>query len=283
MEVRGLKRLFFTAVVLTLSLSLHCVSYAAPKSKLWDYWLPHDPASVERIDHAVWNRFLKTYVVPGEDGINRVNYGNVSKADHENLKDYITSLSRISVRALNRAEQQAYWINLYNALTVDVILDHYPVKSIRDIDISPGWFADGPWRKKLLTIEGMAIAIDDIEHRILRPIWEDPKIHYAVNCAAIACPNLQVEAFTAENTEELLNKGAKEYVNHKRGVTIEDNKLKVSSIYKWFISDFGGNDEGVINHLKEYANRGLISELEKIKRISSHDYDWALNGAEGKK
>jgi hypothetical protein len=279
MEMRQLSRFYFIAIVLMVFISFPCVIDAAPKSKLWDYWLPHDPASTERIDHTSWDLFLKTYIIQSDDGINRVDYGKVSKEDHKALKDYITGLSNITVRKLNRPEQQAYWINLYNALTVDVILDHYPVKSIRDIDISPGWFADGPWGKKLLTIEGVEITIDDIEHRILRPIWKDPRIHYAVNCAAIDCPNLQIEAFTAENTEGLLNKGAMEYVNHKRGVTIKNQKLKASSIYKWFISDFGGNDTGVIEHLKEYAHPELRTELEKIKRISGHDYDWALNDA----
>ena len=281
--MRQLGRLYITVAVLMAPLLFHCVSFAAPKSLLWDYWLPNNPESIEKVDHSPWDLFLRTYIVQGEDSINRVAYGKVSKADHKALKNYITGLSHIHVLKLNRAEQQAYWINLYNALTIDVILDHYPVKSIRDIDISPGWFSDGPWGEKLLRVEGVEITIDDIEHRILRPIWKDPRIHYAVNCAAIDCPNLQIEAFTAENTEKLLDKGAREYINHKRGVTTKDKKLKVSSIYKWFISDFGVNDEGVINHLKEHANPELRIKLEGMKGISGHDYDWALNDAEGKK
>ena len=104
----------------------------------------------------------------------------------------------------SRDEQLAYWINLYNALTVKVILDHYPVKSILDIDISPGWFSIGPWGKKLVAVEGVEISLDDIEHRILRPIWRDPRIHYALNCAAVGCPNLLREAFTGATAEVLL-------------------------------------------------------------------------------
>ena len=138
-------------------------------------------------------RFLAQHLRTGEDGIARIGYGAVSDEDRKSLDAYIAALAGHpgSRRALNRAEQQAYWINLYNALTVQVILDHYPVESIRDIDISPGLFADGPWGKKLVTIEGEAVSLDDIEHRILRPIWKDPRIHYAVNCASIGCPNLQ--------------------------------------------------------------------------------------------
>ncbi len=116
----------------------------------------------------------------------------------------------------------------YNALTVKVILDNYPVKSIRDIDISPGLLNDGPWDAKLLTIEGKEVSLNDIEHRILRPIFLDNRIHYAVNCASSGCPNLQPEAFTVENTEELLDRGAREYIAHERGVKISKNRLVVS-------------------------------------------------------
>ncbi len=97
-------------------------------------------------------------------------------------------LAATSADRLRRAEQFPFWINLYNALTVKVVLDHYPVEIIRDIDISPGLFADGPWGKKLVTVEGEALSLDDIEHRILRPIWKDPRLHYVLNCAALGVP-----------------------------------------------------------------------------------------------
>jgi hypothetical protein len=191
-------------------------------------------------------------------------------------------LTQTAVSRLNRNEQKAFWINLYNALTVKVILDHYPVKSIRDIDISPGLFSDGPWGKKLVSVEGEDISLDDIEHRILRPVWKDPRVHYGVNCASHGCPNLQPEAFTAENSDELLDKGAREFVNSPRGARIENGKLTVSSIYVWFKPDFGGTDAGVIDHLKKYAQPGLRTQLEKIDRISDNQYDWTLNEATGK-
>ena len=159
------------------------------------------------------------------------------------------------------AEQQAYWINLYNALTVQVILDHYPVDSIRDIDISPGFFADGPWGKKLLVVDGEEVSLDDIEHRILRPIWQDLRIHYAVNCASIGCPNLQPEAFTAENADRLMDEGARAYIGHPRGASVDRGKLTVSSIYKWFKADFGGSDVGVIDHLQQFAEPELKAAL----------------------
>jgi hypothetical protein len=174
-------------------------------------------------------------------------------------------------------EQLVFWINLYNALTVKVILEHYPVESIRNIDISPGFFSNGPWGKKFIKIENVKISLNDIEHRILRPIWKDPRIHYAVNCASIGCPNLQKFAFTAENVENLLTKAAKEYINHPRGVKVDDGELTVSSIYIWFSSDFGSSDIEILSHLKQYASPGLRIQLEDFNKISSHDYDWTLN------
>lgn len=254
---------------------------AAPSADLWDYWSAHDPQSQTTVDHALWQDFLTRYVMPSRDGIHRVAYGAVQQRDRDALRRYIGDMAMVRATMLPRAEQFAYWVNLYNALTVDVVLDHYPVESIRDIDISPGLFADGPWGKALLEIEGKAVSLDDIEHRILRPIWQDPRIHYAVNCASIGCPNLAVTAYTAANTERLLTEGAEAYVNHDRGHRIENGRLRVSSIYEWFDEDFGGNDAGVIAHLKQHAKGPRRQALDSKTRVAGHFYDWSLNDRSG--
>ncbi len=132
---------------------------------------------------------------------------------------------------------------------------------------------------ELITIKGEALTLDDIEHRILRPIWLDARIHYAVNCASLGCPNLQRQAFTAANTESLLETAAREFINHPRGAKVEDGRLVVSSIYDWFEDDFGGNDRGVIEHLKIYAETDLRRALSNLDRISDDRYDWQLNGS----
>ncbi len=265
----------------SLFLAIFTVSgvHAAPKADLWERWLAHDPQATATVDHVLWDSFVKKYVVSSPDGINRVEYGQVSSQDRQSLDAYIAILQQTKINAFNRNEQRAYWINLYNALTVQVVLDHYPVKSIRDIDISPGFFAVGPWRKKLVRVEDQPVSLDEIEHRILRPIWRDARIHYAVNCASIGCPNLQREAFTAQNTEALLDRGAREYVNHPRGARVENQRLYVSSIYEWFRQDFGGSDTGVIEHLKRYAEPDLKKKLETVSRIAGDQYDWSLNDA----
>ena len=250
---------------------------AAPESKLWDRWFTHDETSTAIVDHSIWNNLLEEYVVFGDDGINRVAYGWIIDGEREDLNRYIDNLSHVPVTALNRAEQRAYWINLYNALTVRVILDAGKIQSIRDIDISPGFFSNGPWGKELVSVEGEMLTLDDIEHRILRPIWQDPRIHYAVNCAALGCPNLWAAAVTAKNAEAYLDHGAKRFINHPRGSRVEDGRAVVSSIYKWFSEDFGGSDQTLIAHLKTYASNDLAAELDGVTDVMFEQYDWTLN------
>ncbi len=267
------------AVVVVAILLAHSLAYAAPKAELWARWQKHDPANRQKIDHGAWDKFLKQFVVaPHPSGINRVRYQAVTAVDLKGLKSYLQSIQGLAISTYNIAEQKAFWINLYNALTVDVILSRFPVASIRDINISPGLFERGPWGAKLLTVEGEKLSLDDIEHRILRPIWKDNRIHYAVNCASLGCPNLQPVAYTAENTDKLLEQGAREFINHPRGVSIQKDRLQVSSIYVWFQGDFGRDAEDLMEHWQEYASPALTEALQKYSGGLNHDYDWRLNG-----
>jgi len=273
-------RIGLFALAIALGVLQFSFAHAAPKAELWARWQKHDAASAQKFDHGAWDRLLKQHVVVHPSGINRVRYQDIRAEDQKALKAYLQTLQALPISSYNRKEQLAYWINLYNALTVDLILSRFPLASIRDINISPGLLARGPWGAKLLTVEGEKLSLDDIEHRILRPIWKDNRIHYAVNCASLGCPNLQPAAYTGENTEVLLEKGAKEFVNHARGVSLSGGKLKVSSIYVWFQEDFGGDAEGLMEHWRQFANPPLAAALEKYNGGLSHDYDWRLNGVD---
>lgn len=273
---RSLLVLLVAAFLLVL---LAAPGVAAPKSKLWPRWSAHDPASTIIVDHGEWTRLLQAYTRPSDDGVVRFDYAGLAARDRAALDGYIARLAAVPVGGLNRDEQLAYWINLYNALTVQVVLDHYPVSSILKISISPGLFSIGPWGKKLISVEGEEISLDDIEHRILRPIWRDPRIHYAVNCASIGCPNLIDTAYTADRMEALLEANAIAYVNHPRGVELRGGSLVVSSIYDWFREDFGGTETGVLAHLRKYARPELARDLKLVFEVDSYDYDWSLNEA----
>lgn len=250
----------------------------APDAELWDIWTPYTPSSELHVDHGDWDTLLKAHLVRGPNGVMRVDYAGFAR-DRAVLDRYLARLAATEVRGLDRPDQFAYWINLYNALTVRVVLDHPDVESIRDIDISPGLFASGPWGAELVTVQGQPLTLNDIEHRILRPIFDDPRIHYAVNCASIGCPDLRAEAYAPEMLDAQLDDQARGYVNHSRGAHVDgDGGLQVSSIYVWFREDFGGTEKGVIDHLLRHAEGSLRNHLITTGEIAGDAYDWQLNG-----
>ncbi|MCE2510364.1 MAG: DUF547 domain-containing protein [Alphaproteobacteria bacterium] len=250
----------------------------APRVESWAVWEAFDPDSKAQVNHQPWTNLLVRYVMPNPDGVTRFAYGKVTAVDRAALEGYLATLQETPVRTLNRQERLAYWANFYNALTVKVVLDHYPVASILDIDISPGFFAEGTWDAKLVTVERNGLSLNDIEHRILRPIWKDPRVHYAINCASIGCPNLQTFAFASDGIDATLEDVAGAYINHSRGARVENNRLILSSIYSWFAEDFGG-EAGVLAHLRAYAGPKLKEALAKVRSVDDYEYDWSLNDA----
>ena len=233
---------------------------------------------------------LGKYVTAGAAGINLVDYTRwkQNKADLQRLDAYLAALQSQKPSAMARDQAFVFWINLYNAATLKVLLDNDPVKSIRDIKSTGTGLFDfkafsGPWRTKFLTVEGRSLSLDGIEHDILRPKFSDARVHYAINCASIGCPNLKRTPWTAKALEADLEAAARAYVNHPRGAGIApDGALRVSSIYHWFKEDFGGGDKGVIAHLRKYAKPELAAKLAGKTSIAGHDYDWSLNGAGAK-
>ena len=242
-------------------------------------WDASDETSTVRLDHSAWQDILDSYVEPDAEGVNLVDYEGLAAnaADSAKLAGYLDYLQGFDPRNWSRAEQMAYWINLYNALTVKVVLDAYPVETIRDISESMIPLV-GPWGDVRANVAGEDLTLDGIEHGILRPIWRDKRIHYAVNCAAYGCPQLPATAFTAENTEALLEEGAHAFVNSFRGVDVVDEEFIVlSSIYEWYTEDFGNTEESVFEHLLEYAEDDLEASLEGFDGAIEYDYDWNLN------
>lgn len=249
----------------------------APTAEPWPRWERQDPDSTATIDFSAWDALLKRHVRASPDGINRIGYGAFGDDDTLMLEKVVAELASLPVGRYNRDEQLAYWINLYNAVTLKVVLDHFPVASIRDIDISPGLFADGPWDRELVTVEGQALSLNDIEHRILRPLWRDPRQHYAVNCASLGCPSLARDAYEGRHIDAMLEMAARAYVNDPRGVLLTGDRVSVSKIYVWFREDFGGSSAAVLKHLKRYAAPALAERLEAIDEIGGSHYDWRLN------
>lgn len=222
--------------------------------------------------HSEFTALLNKYVRPGKDGINRVDYAawQSNTADMAALEAYIVSFEKADFETMSEDEAIANWSNLYNAVTLRHILDRYPVKSIKS-----GYFG-GPWKKVKVTAGGRTVSLHQIEHEILRPMG-DARIHYAINCASFGCPNLQPKAWEAATLNADLDKAAAEYINHPRGVSVKKNGLAVSSIYKWFKDDFGGDEAGVIAHLLQYAKPELATQIKQTHKIRKYGYDWSLN------
>ncbi|PKQ07747.1 MAG: DUF547 domain-containing protein [Alphaproteobacteria bacterium HGW-Alphaproteobacteria-11] len=247
-----------------------------------------EPMTSDRMtpDHRPWGELLQAHVVappPADRGATPhfVDYAGLEagKPGRVALGAYIESLEAVDPATLSRDDQFAFWVNLYNALTVRVVADHYPVASIRDISISPGLFSRGPWGKKLVRVAGRELSLDDIEHVILRPEFGDPRVHYAVNCASWSCPDLALEPYEGATLDAQLDAAARRYVNSPRGVEFRDGRLTASSIFSWYKKDFGGTDAELIAHLRKYAEPELAAALAKVTRVSSYDYDWSLNDA----
>jgi len=264
-------------VSLLLAFSLGSpISQGAPKLDLWTFWQPSNESSTTKVDHSAWQRFLDAFVTESESGVNLVAYGDVDAQGRALLTGYIDSLTAMDPRQLSRDEQMAYWINLYNALTVEVVLRYPDKDSI--LRMGESLFRSGPWKDKLITIAGQDVTLDDIEHRILRPIWRDHRIHYAVNCASYGCPNLSTTTFTAENLERQLAAGEHAYVNHARGVSLQGDKLTLSSIYDWYGNDFADDEEGLLKHLAQ-RHKTLKDALTRYNGRIRYDYDWTPNAS----
>lgn len=248
----------------------------SPKSEAWELWRPAVDTMTIQVDHSAWGELLARYLDDQHpSGVSRFDYAAVTAADNARLSAYIDTLAAIAVPQLTTAQQQAYWINLYNALTVQLIVENPGVDSIRDI--RDGLFSLGPWGREVITVGGVALSLNDIEHRILRPLYRDPRVHFAVNCASIGCPNLQAEPFTADNLDHLMNRATGEYLAHPRGLSINGDTLQLSTIFKWFADDFGDDREAVLKWLAAYAHEESRAALAQWQGRVTYEYDWALN------
>ena len=256
--------------------------FPAPQADAREAWKARDSGSPTRVDHGKWQAFLAKYLDTASGEANRVRYGQVTGKDKQSLEAYLSHLQREKVSHLPRQEQKAYWINLYNATTVAIVLRHYPVKSIRDIDLPPGGSHKGPWDAAILEVEGHGLSLNDIENRILRPVWKDNLIHFGLNCASLGCPDLAPVAFTAENTDRLLEKGARGFINSRRGAAFADGGLTLSSIFDWYRGDFGKDDKEVFAFLSRFAAPPLRERLEGYAGKIHYQYDWTLNDASGR-
>lgn len=221
--------------------------------------LPLKGTKTETFSHQRWNKLLQKHVsISGN-----VDYKNFIE-DKTTLAIYIDALTHAeTIEDWSKEEKLAFWINAYNALTIDLIIKNYPVKSIKDIK--------NPWEQRLWQFGDKWYNLEDIEHKILRKM-DEPRIHFAIVCASYSCPKLQNTAFTADNLEQQLTLATQEFLSDTNRNEISKNTLKLSKIFRWFSKDFEQNGS-LIDFLNKYTEVTISAKA----KISYKDYNWDLN------
>lgn len=252
-------------------------AHAAPSSDLWAYWAAHDRDAALQVDHSLWQTLLDGSVQRGGDHINRVDYKGFVKTNEHLLDTYLAYLQSLEPTSMSPNQQLAFWINLYNAQTVKVVLGYPDKDSI--LKMRPSLLSVGPWDEKYLQIEGKDVSLNDIEHRILRPIWADHRLHFALNCASLGCPDLSTEAYRAETIQGQLQQAEDLFLSQPRAIELtQDGVLMLSSLFDWYLEDFADSEQALLQFLAERAPN-LATTLRTHQSKIRYHYDWALNGA----
>jgi hypothetical protein len=229
-------------------------------------------------EHPVWTQFLKKWV-KGDS----VNYSGVKTSGAVLLTTYLAQLESVckkDIKKWTRNQRMAFWINVYNAYTIKLVVDNHPLKSIREIGLLPG----SAWREKivpLVRIKGKNVSLSHVENDILRRRFREPRIHFALVCAAEDCPPILAEAYTAAKLDRQLEHQTKAFLNDNTRNRYDAGKgvVYLSKIFNWYEKDFGKDQHQRLLFVGEYLDE-LQSDLEKGKhiRIQYLPYDWSLNG-----
>lgn len=261
-------------LILALSIALAGLCPAVPKAAAQANpdAPPASTVSVGRSEaeadslHAAYGRLLHRYVVGlGVDYPAWVVHGS----DVASLEQYIRNLASLDPTDWDPANGLAYWINLYNGLTLRLILENYPLKSIKDIG---GFLKKSPWKRKVVTIAGRTLTLDQIENEILRPTYRDPRVHFALNCASVGCPPLSNAAYRAGTISGQLDQSCARALNHERWVRVDAEGIQVTKIFDWYGDDFTGNGGSV----RSFIDRHRTEPLPEGE-IHFMSYDWSLN------
>ena len=218
---------------------------------------PPAASSSNAPDHTAWNNLLRDHV----SNTGRVDYRGM-QTDETKLEAYLATLGKeVPDDSWSRNEALAYWINAYNAFTIKLILNNWPVASIRDLK--------EPWDQRWIELAGKTYSLNQIEHDIIRPTYREPRIHFALVCAAKSCPPLPNEAFTAQNLDQLLTQRTRNFINDEERNVTQEEVVRVSPLFDWYGQDFGD--------VKAYLNKYLVTDIPASKELSFLDYDWSLN------
>lgn len=229
--------------------------------------------SAATFDHSKFDQILKEYV--DDNGL--VGYNSIAK--DRRFTEYMQSLQSARVEEFSRDGQLAFWINAYNAVTIDKVIKKKPKKSVRETLVPGLWTSTKFFTSRENIVAGKRLSQDDIEHEILRKQFKDPRIHFAIICASMGCPLLPRIAYTEENVQARLEEETRKYLNSPRGTRTDraENTLHVSKLFDWFATDFIRNSGSTLAFMRPYLSEETLSFLERDPKISYLEYNWALN------
>jgi len=251
---------------------------AAPRAKLIEFWDDSEPTSIMQVNHDDWQEILTAYIDDQHpSGVNRFDYSAVTAGDARKIKSYIGYMQKLEPRQLNSEEAKAYWINLYNAILVDQIIDTFQSGSNRAVNrLKRGGLRSMGLGREVAEVAMQEISLNDIEHGILRPIWKDPRIHFAISPCTLGGASIQKTAFNGENNEELLEKSRADFFGHSRSVSVGRNRIVLNSVFDWYAADFASNKQELLAYVRENVGEGTRQAIQGLSRIS-YEYNWDLN------
>lgn len=267
-------------------LAVGCLGYlghigaaiAEPQAKLIEFWNDFEDESGISINHASWQEILDEYLNDEHSsGINRFDYERVSDEDHSKLEAYLVYLQRFDPRQFNRDEAKAYWINLYNAGVVELVIDANKSESFDSIrELRSGMFSAGPWKREAFVVNLQSMTLDDVQHGVIRPLWQDHRTHYVLTKASLGGANLPKTALTRDNIEQLLQIAEKEYLSHPRAVRVDNDQIILSSLFSWYADDFAEDNAMFLEYLRSNVPVNLVTPLS-VAGDTRFEYDWGLN------
>ncbi|MCH9780028.1 MAG: DUF547 domain-containing protein [Alphaproteobacteria bacterium] len=268
--------------LLGISLLLSLMFFASAAMGQYQKFVPsragNDDATVNYDPYA---SFLSTRVKMGGDGLSRVNYSGLSLQDRNLVTQAVVTLAAVRPTTLNRDAQVAYWINLYNVLVVDVLVKNWPVEDIR---IAEGGRIFLPpthiWGTDRVTVEGVPLSLDAIEHEILRGLFRERRVHYALSIQTSSSPSLQVVPYRGATIDAMLDQAAEDYLGRNGIIRVRSEGLLLPSIFEWYADDFGTSDLAVLQQIRQDAGDGTEANnmLNNAKSIGGYYYSWELSG-----
>lgn len=277
-----------------ISLPAHATPQPAPRAGPIAHFEAYSESGRRRLDHGRWAAILSAiFKEDARSGRGEIEYERLGRKGRRLLDGYIRRLQKVEVSALDRNEQLAFWLNLHNAASTKFLYDEFirlrtpsrqsgarnPWKG-KKLRVKKFYLGKGnPWAQNSIRVEGLSLSLNDIEYRILYPIWKMPVAMYGLSCPARGCPALRDQPFTGDAVMGQLKLAARRFVARRNCVSVAGGRLKVSELYGRHVESFGGVS-GVLAHLRKHASPEKRAALEGVVRIHSEQFSWKLNGKE---